>query len=80
MATITVFIIILSILIVIPFANAEWTMFRGDLAYSGAGPSNPPLSPALLWKYTTIGYEVYSSPAVLNGVVYIGSDDGNIMH
>ena len=27
---------------------------------------------ALLWKYTT-GEQVYSSPAVANGVVYVGS-------
>ena len=32
---------------------------------------------ALLWSYAT-GNGVYSSPAVANGVVYIGSDDGNV--
>ena len=30
-----------------------------------------------LWNYTTGSY-VVSSPAVVNGVVYIGSDDGNV--
>jgi outer membrane protein assembly factor BamB len=29
---------------------------------------------ALLWSYTT-GNEVWSSPAVANGVVYVGGDD-----
>ena len=32
---------------------------------------------ALLWNYTT-GGSVYSSPAVANGVVYVGSDDFNV--
>ncbi len=32
---------------------------------------------ALLWKYTT-GSLVQSSPAVVNGMVYIGSIDGNL--
>ena len=30
-----------------------------------------------LWNYTT-GGGVYSSPAVVDGVVYIGSDDDNV--
>ena len=32
---------------------------------------------AMLWSYTT-GEAVASSPAVANGVVYIGSNDGNV--
>jgi PQQ-like domain len=32
---------------------------------------------AELWSYTT-GGAVYSSPAVANGMVYIGSDDGKL--
>jgi outer membrane protein assembly factor BamB len=32
---------------------------------------------ALLWSYATGGM-VESSPAVANGVVYVGSDDGNV--
>ena len=34
------------------------------------------LSGGKLWNYTTGSY-VESSPAVVNGIVYIGSDDGN---
>ena len=30
-----------------------------------------------LWSYTT-GNSVYSSPAVVNGVVYVGSEDSNV--
>ncbi len=32
---------------------------------------------ALLWSYTA-GYGTNSSPAVANGVVYVGWDDGNV--
>ncbi len=32
---------------------------------------------AKLWKYSTEG-EVFSSPAVANGTVYVGSDDSNL--
>jgi eukaryotic-like serine/threonine-protein kinase len=32
---------------------------------------------AKLWSYTP-GGEVYTSPSVANGVVYLGSDDGNV--
>ncbi|MGD0716776.1 MAG: PQQ-binding-like beta-propeller repeat protein, partial [Halobacteriota archaeon] len=32
---------------------------------------------AKLWNYTTGGY-VFSSPAVVNGTVYVGSSDGNL--
>ena len=31
----------------------------------------------LKWSYATVDY-VYSSPAVANGVVYVGSEDGNV--
>jgi outer membrane protein assembly factor BamB len=30
-----------------------------------------------LWSYAT-GAPVYSSPAVANGMVYVGSEDGNV--
>jgi outer membrane protein assembly factor BamB len=32
---------------------------------------------AKLWSFTTGGF-VLSSPAVANGIVYVGSDDGNV--
>ena len=33
-----------------------------------------------IWNYTT-GNDIYSSPAVANGVVYVGSADGEVfMH
>ena len=70
-------IIFLSSVFLIPFANADWIMFRSDPSHSGAGTGNPALTPTLLWK-DTLGAFVYSSLAVVDGVVYLGSGDGNV--
>ncbi len=64
-------------LVLIPFTNADWILFRSDTSHSGEGTGNPALAPTLLWNYTTVG-PVDSSPAVVGGVVYVGSDDGNV--
>ena len=63
----------------IPFANADWSMFRSDNSHSGAGSGGQVLTPVSLWNYTTGDY-VDSSPAVVNGVVYVGSDTASFMH
>ena len=64
-------------LVLIPVARADWIMFHAETSHSGIGTGNSPLSIALLWKYNT-GGEVYASPAVVGGVVYVGSNDGNV--
>ena len=46
-------------------------------SHSGAGTGNPALTPKLLWNYTTGGW-VFSSPAVVNGVVYVATDEGTL--
>ena len=69
-------IIFLSSVILIPFANADWIMFRSDPSHSGAGAGNPVLAPTLLWNYKTSSDgtgHVYSSPTVANGVIYVSS-------
>ena len=70
-------IVLLSSMILIPFTNADWIMFHSDPTHSGAGTDNPSLTTNLLWKYKT-GSKVDSSPTVANGIVYVGSDDGNV--
>jgi outer membrane protein assembly factor BamB len=58
----------------IPVSN--WPMFRADPTHSSTaseGPSNLTLA----WKYTTNG-SVISSPSVVDGIVYVGSQDKNI--
>jgi len=53
-------------------------MFRNDLAHSGiyAAPGLPAFH-SLKWTFHT-GGEVVSSPAVVDGVVYVGSNDGKL--
>lgn len=63
-------------LVLIPFANADWIMFRSDPFHSGVGTGNPVITPTSLWNFTFA--HGYSSPAVANGVVYTGSLDGNV--
>jgi len=51
-------------------------MFRGDARHSGRQPGPEPVgNPTLAWRVDTNG-EVYSSPAVVDGVLYIGTKDG----
>ena len=66
-------ITILFLLVSIAQAS-DWPMFHHDPAHSGQadGEAEPPLE--LLWKCKTGGY-VHSSPAVSEGVVFVGSDD-----
>jgi len=61
----------------LPFAAADWPMFHGDPSRNGVGTGSPVLTPTLLWNYTT-GGGVLSSPAIVNGVVYIASADDNV--
>ena len=53
-------------------------MFRADPWHSGVnddGGTRP--AGVVQWSFTT-GDRVYSSPAVVEGMVYLGSDDGNL--
>ncbi len=53
----------------------EWAMFRHDLSHSGAtGPSCILPQGTLKWVFST-GGPIHSSPAVVNGTVYVGSQD-----
>jgi len=71
-------ILILLILVLAPLATAADAMFRGNPEHTGVYdnggivPTNPEL-----WRFKT-GDEVRSSPAVSNGVVYVGSMDSNL--
>ena len=55
----------------------EWPMFRHDLLHTAYSSSKAPNANASLWSFTT-GSIVRSSPAVIDGRVYIGSDDNNV--
>ncbi|MCJ7761891.1 PQQ-binding-like beta-propeller repeat protein, partial [Candidatus Bathyarchaeota archaeon] len=54
-----------------------WPMFHHDLGHTAYSSSTAPTTNQLLWNYTT-GYWVLSSPAVVDGRVYVGSDDDKV--
>jgi outer membrane protein assembly factor BamB len=56
----------------------NWTMFRNDPGHSGTTTGNSPTNSAkLLWNFTTM-QGVVSSPAVANGYVFVGSNEGAV--
>jgi outer membrane protein assembly factor BamB len=54
-----------------------WSMFRHDLQHTGFSSSTAPNTNVSLWNYPT-GGAIHSSPAVVDGKVYIGSEDKNV--
>jgi len=52
-------------------------MFRSNPAHTGSdGTLGQVPKGVLKWKYTTGSWNSDSSPAIANGVVYVGSSDG----
>jgi len=64
-------------------AAADWPQFHFDVAHTGVSPDEASLSPANVSGLTeswsaSLGPGGESSPAVIGGVVYVGSDDGGL--
>src|SRR6266700_3688365 len=65
------------------FVATNGIMFGFDAQHSRANPYEQILNPTTVvhltkkWAFP-IGSYIYSSPAVVNGVVYVGSNDGNL--
>lgn len=57
--------------------GSDWPMFRLDLQHTGYSTSPAPNTNQTLWNYTT-SEAVRSSPAVVDGVVYVGSNDHKV--
>jgi len=55
----------------------SWPMLHHDLTHAGYSDSPAPNSNQTLWTYPT-GGEVFTSPAVVDGKVYVGSYDCNV--
>lgn len=53
----------------------QWLMFHHDSSHTGFSPSLIPTQHFLLWN-TTVGSLMYSSPAVMDNKLYIGSLNG----
>ena len=70
-----------ALLVLTPLIEAEqpsvdwWPMFHHDQAHTGSSTSEAPLTNQTLWKFKTGNSLEYSSPAVVNGVAYVGSQD-----
>jgi len=56
-------------------SDYSWPMFRHNLNRTGYTDSPAPINNQTIWTFQT-GGAVYSSPAVVDGKVYVGSDDG----
>jgi len=57
--------------------GGDWPQFHGDQAQSGFVTGNLPEQLSLAWRFKA-GDEVKSSPAIVQGRVYIGSSDKHI--
>jgi hypothetical protein len=82
--TVLLLILALVVLSVAPFlsikanpSSNDWPMFHHDFMHSGYSASTAPDTNATLWTYKT-GGGVNSSPAVVDGRVYVGSEDNNV--
>jgi outer membrane protein assembly factor BamB len=53
-----------------------WPMFRGNPGLTGIAPSKLPNTLSSAWQFKTAG-PIKSSAAVVDGKVFVGSDDGN---
>jgi hypothetical protein len=62
---------------VTPSSTDWWPMFRHDLKHTGYTTSEAPTTNNTVWIYQT-GDVIYSSPSVVNGVVFVGSFDHNV--
>ncbi|MGM0875162.1 MAG: PQQ-binding-like beta-propeller repeat protein [Bacillota bacterium] len=58
-----------------PKSGTDWTMFHGDAQHTGATKDTLEAGLRLDWTYRTPGTILTSSPAIANGVVYVGTRD-----
>lgn len=61
--------------------QSGWTMLGADPSHTGYVTSGSLITPNLLWSYPTSGALTgggASSPAISNGILYIGSANGNL--
>lgn len=61
----------------IPDDSCDWPMFRHDPQHTGYSSCVVPSDMSLVWKYKT-GNGIFSSPACVEGKVYVGSRDQHV--
>src|SRR5208337_4287794 len=83
-STMMLFLLLISILTLAPRIHPawgtetdSWPMFHHDVNHTGTSTSTGPTTNNTMWTYIT-GDLVDSSPAVIGGLVYVGSDDSNV--
>lgn len=54
-----------------------WENFRGDAKLTGRTGASLPMDPELLWNFKT-GDAIKASPVVCDGIIIVGSVDGNL--
>ena len=61
-------------------SSDDWPMLRADPSHTGAATGDTVVTPNLLWSYPTHGGpdSGESSPAIVKGILYFGSTDGNL--
>jgi outer membrane protein assembly factor BamB len=61
-------------------SSDDWPMLRADPSHTGAVTGGTLITPNLLWSYPTSNRPGASenSPAISNGILYVGSVDGNL--
>ncbi len=59
-------------------ADADWPMFRGDPQHSGLASLQDATQLQIAWS-AELGGSVDSSPAVADGVVYVGNSSGEVV-
>jgi len=57
--------------------GSSWPMFRGGQSLSGRASGTLPDELAVVWKFKT-NDSIKSSPAIVDGLVFIGSSDENV--
>jgi outer membrane protein assembly factor BamB len=58
-----------------PQAGADWPLFHSNPQHTGVAADALPPDLRLAWSYRTPGTILASSPAVVNGVAYVGTRD-----
>jgi outer membrane protein assembly factor BamB len=64
-------------------SSADWPMFLNDSAHTGATTNTGPTKPVKLWSYVEghfDGSAIGSSAAIVNGVVYVGTNWNNSLY
>lgn len=75
-------VLLTSWLITSPVLAAEssnWPLFRGDAQATGVATSDLPAKLELLWKYEIPKGAFEGTPAIVDGVVYLGDLDGRLV-